>query len=124
MQFDTNTPIYLQIANYICNNILQNREQERLPSVRELGAVLEVNPNTVVRAYEWLVNRNIIYNKRGVGFFVSPDARTQIIVERKEKFFVQKLPSLAQEMLQLGISLEELQQEITPLLTEHKSNTD
>ncbi len=121
MQFDTNTPIYLQIANYICNNILQNTEQERLPSVRELGAMLEVNPNTVVRAYEWLVNRNIIYNKRGVGFFVSPDARAQIIVERKEKFFAQQLPSLAQEMLQLGISLEELQQEITPLLTEKKS---
>ncbi len=70
MEFKDTQAIYLQIVDWMCDNIVKEKwgSDERIPSVRELGVLLEVNPNTVMRAYECLQNQNIIYNKRGVGF--------------------------------------------------------
>lgn len=70
MDFKDTQAIYMQIADFVCDNIVSGKwsGDGRIPSVRELGMQLEVNPNTVMRAYEWLENRQIIYNKRGIGF--------------------------------------------------------
>ena len=77
MEFDQHKPIYLQIADAICERILTGQwpEGDRIPSVRECGVSLEVNPNTVARSYDELSTEGIIHNKRGIGYFVSPGLR-------------------------------------------------
>ena len=77
MEFNQNKPIYLQIADGISEKILSGelREGDRILSVRELGAELGVNPNTAMRSYEKLTADGIIYNQRGIGYFVSVGAR-------------------------------------------------
>ena len=80
MDFKETQAIYLQIVDLVCDHIVTGKwkAQERIPSVRELGVQLEVNPNTVMRAYDYLQAREIICNKRGVGFFVTEGASKQI----------------------------------------------
>lgn len=87
MEFDSNRPIYLQILDAICDQILDGTLQPdgRIPSVRDYGAQLGVNPNTIMRSYEKLTNDGIIYNKRGLGYFISADAREKVLsIKRKE----------------------------------------
>lgn len=81
MEFDGNKPIYLQIVDVICDNILDGtlKPDGRILSVREYGAQLGVNPNTIMRSYEKLTTDEIIYNKRGLGYFISPDARDKVL---------------------------------------------
>ena len=80
MEFKNHKPIFLQIAERICDEILQGHypEGERMPSVREYAAEVEVNVNTVVRSYDWLSQKDIIYNRRGMGYFASPGAKDTI----------------------------------------------
>lgn len=77
MKFKESKSIYLQIADRICDEILQGQytEEERIPSVREYAATVEVNANTVVRTYDYLQGQEIIHNKRGIGYFVSAGAK-------------------------------------------------
>ena len=72
MNFKESKAIYLQIADRICDEILlgQLGEEERIPSVREYAAIVEVNANTVMRSFDYLQSQNIIYNKRGIGYFI------------------------------------------------------
>jgi len=111
MEFKETQAIYLQIGDYVCEQILLGRwkEGDRIPSVRELGVALEVNPNTAVRTYDFLQNREIIFNKRGVGYFVSVDAAQKIIHYRKKLFLEQDLPVVFKNMALLGMTLEELE---------------
>ena len=85
MNFKDTNPIYLQIAERICDEILQGtyREDDRIPSVREYAAMVEVNANTVVRTFDHLQSLEIIYNKRGLGYFVAKGAVRRIAKERK-----------------------------------------
>ena len=110
MEFTEHKPIYLQISDKVCDRIV-NKEwnaDERIPSVRELGAELGVNPNTIMRTYEHLQNKEIIQNKRGVGYFVSTDAKDKIIAIQREQFMNEDLPDLRKKMFQLGIDPCEL----------------
>lgn len=110
MTFKENKPIYLQIADRIMNEILQNvyEEEGRILSVREYAGVVEVNANTVVRTYDYLQNQGIIYNKRGLGYFVSTGAAQKIVALRKETFLQQVLPDVFKEMYLLHIPMETL----------------
>ena len=110
MQFRESIAIYLQIADYICERILlkQWNAGERIPAVRELAVQLEVNPNTVMRTYEFLQGQNIIYNQRGIGYFVSPDAITNAAQYRKTEFIEKELPNIFRNMHMLGMDMEEL----------------
>jgi len=110
MQFRDSISIYLQIADYICEKILlkQWKVEERIPSVRELAMQLEVNPNTVMRTYEFLQQQNIIYNQRGIGYFVSPDAIKNATQYRKTEFMENELPVLFRNMFMLGMDAQEL----------------
>ena len=98
MIFKENKPIYLQIAERLCDEIIQGcyEEESRIPSVRENSATLEVNVNTVVRSYEYLQNASIIYNKRGLGYFV------------KKEFMNEELPEFLNKLKQLDIPIEEI----------------
>ena len=88
MKFKESKSIYLQIADRINDEILQGQytEEERILSVREYAATVEVNANTVVRTYDYLQGQEIIYNKRGIGYFVSAGAKDRIIALRKNIF--------------------------------------
>lgn len=110
MNFDEHKPIYLQISDSICEKILNDeyREEERIPSIRELGILFGVNPNTVMRSYEYLKSIEIIYDKRGVGFFISPDAKKTVKNIYKDDFMNIELPTIAKKMKLLDIKISDL----------------
>jgi DNA-binding transcriptional regulator YhcF (GntR family) len=110
MQFRETVSIYLQIAEYICEKILLKtwKIDERIPSVRELAMQLEVNPNTVMKTYEYLQQQNIIYNQRGIGYFVGSDAVKNATQYRKTEFMDNELPALFRNLYLLGMDVEEL----------------
>ena len=110
MNFKGNKPIYLQIAERICDEILQGRysEDDRIPSVREMGAMVGVNPNTIVRSYQLLESQEIIYNKRGLGYFVKDGAVARIKDNVKNEFIANELPQFKAKAQMLGITKDEL----------------
>ena len=110
MNYNTNQSIFIQIADRICDRVLSGEYQEegRIPSVREMAVEMEVNPNTIMRTFERLQAHEIIYNKRGIGYFISPEAKNKICHMRHNQFVKEVLPSVFKEMNLLGISLDEL----------------
>ena len=110
MTFTNDKAIYIQMADRLCDEILAEKynDDDRIPSVREYAVMLEVNANTVVKAYDELSRANIIYNKRGLGYFVTPGAKKQILKERKQEFMKERLPELFRQMQLLGITLEDV----------------
>jgi len=110
MEFNENKTIYLQIADRICDQILAGEfgEGKRIPSVREVAAVLEVNPNTVVRSFDFLQNNGIIFNKRGMGYFVAEGAADKIRGIRKDIFIKESLPQLFVEMQKLNLTIDDI----------------
>ena len=99
MEFDQHKPIYLQIADAICERILTGQWPE---------VSLEVNPNTVARSYDELSSEGIIHNKRGIGYFVSPGARNVIREKQREGFISGDLKEVFRKMEILGISIEDI----------------
>ncbi|BAU54327.1 GntR family transcriptional regulator [Mucilaginibacter gotjawali] len=112
MEFRDNEAIYLQIAAFVSENILMGKwpGEQKIPSVRDLAVELEVNPNTVMRSYEFLQNQGVIYNKRGLGLFVAPDGYDKIKAYRRDRFIEQDLQGIFRNMYLLDISFEEMQQ--------------
>lgn len=114
MTFNNEKAIYIQIAERLCDEILAGtyKENERIPSVREYAVLLEVNANTAIKSYDLLATENIIYNKRGLGYFVSSEAKKQIRKSRKREFMKERLPEMGRQMRMLGISIEEVVAEL------------
>jgi GntR family transcriptional regulator len=113
MDFRDNQPIYLQIAEMAFERILLGKWAvgERMPSVRDLGIELQVNPNTVVRSYEFLEQKGIIANRRGVGYFVDDSALERIRQFRREQFLEQEMPIFLRNLWLLDIPMEEVQKQ-------------
>ena len=111
MKFKESKSIYLQIADRICDEILQGqyKEEERIPSVREYAATVEVNANTVVRSFDYLQGQDIIYNKRGLGYFVAQEGRERILGLRKEVFLKEELPEFFRKLKTLDISMKDVE---------------
>jgi GntR family transcriptional regulator len=105
MEFIKQKSIYMQIVDYFHENILTERWKggEKVPSVRQLAIDLEVNPNTVMRTYTHLQDNNIITNQRGIGFFVSEDAKAIVQEQVKDQFITEELPALFGTMELLGM---------------------
>jgi DNA-binding transcriptional regulator YhcF (GntR family) len=112
MDFQSKKTIYLQIADFVCEQILLNiwKKNEKIPSVRELAVSLEVNPNTVMRTYAFLEEKDIIEMQRGIGYFVTKNARKHILEFKKEEFLNNDLPQLFRSMELLNIDLESFSQ--------------
>jgi len=110
MEFTDKQAIYLQIADYVCEHILTKKwlPGDRIPSTRELGSKLEVNPNTVMRAYEFLKNQEIIHDQRGIGFFISDEAQNKVLAYRKAQFLEQDLPQFLKTLALLGMNIDDL----------------
>ena len=113
MTFTNDKPIYIQMADRLCEEILSGvyKDDDRIPSVREYAVLLEVNTNTAVKAYEQLAREEIIYNKRGLGYFVTPGAKQQILKARKQEFMKERLPELFRQMRLLDITIEDITSE-------------
>jgi DNA-binding transcriptional regulator YhcF (GntR family) len=111
MEFNDNQPIYLQIADYVCEQILQQAwpPGERIPSVRDLGSSLEVNPNTAMRAFDFLQQQDILFNKRGMGYYAADDAPERVKAMRRARFLDVELPDLFRTMTLLGIGMSEIE---------------
>jgi DNA-binding transcriptional regulator YhcF (GntR family) len=110
MNFNNDKAIYIQIADRLCDEILAGtyQDDERIPSVREYAVLLQVNTNTAVKAYDELARSEIIYNKRGLGYFVTPGAKKQILKARKQEFMKERLPELFRQMNLLDITIDDV----------------
>lgn len=110
MEFRDNQAIYIQIAEYVCEQILLKKWKlgERIISIRELATTMEVNPNTVQRAYDFLQQNNIIVNKRGIGYFTEDDAMEQILSFRKQQFMENEMPVFLRNLYLLKIDMKEV----------------
>ena len=77
MDFRPRNPIYLQVADYVCEKVLTGawRDGEKLPAVKDLSVITTVNPNTVIRSLGYLVDHGILTTQRGVGYFLTGTAR-------------------------------------------------
>ena len=108
MQFSEDKPIWRQIYDLIAKQILSGEwpEGERIVSVREMASQVGVNPNTVMRSYERLEADGIIFNRRGIGFFVAESARERLLALLREKFMTEELPKLREQLLLLGLIVE------------------
>ena len=111
MEFNDNRSIYIQIYDSICERILggELKADERIMSVREYGAEIGVNPNTVMRSYEKLTSEGIIYNKRGIGYFVSADARDIVLQAQRQKLIERELSAIRGPTQLLGLDSSDLE---------------
>lgn len=121
MDFRDNEAIYMQIAAHVSENITLDKwaAEQKIPSVRDLAVALQVNPNTVARTYEFLQNKEVIFNKRGIGYFVSADAKNKVKSYRKERFLQQELPEFFKNIFLLDISLEEIEKRYQSFKTQN-----
>jgi GntR family transcriptional regulator len=109
MQYDSR-PIYKQIAEYLHDLILNGEwaNGERIPSIREMAVQMEVNPNTMNRTYSLLQEQELIYNKRGIGYFTADKAQELTTILKKREFIKKELPDVFRKMDALHISPEEI----------------
>ena len=110
MEFTDTQAIYQQVADHVCEMILRSgwSEDGRIPSVRELAMDLQVNPNTVNKGYAYLQERGIIYNQRGIGYFVSNGAVDLTRELKRLDFVSDELPRVFKTMALIGMDVAEL----------------
>ncbi len=120
MKFNSTEPIYVQIVNYVSEHIVMGKwnNHEKIPSVRDLAIRLEVNPNTISRAYEFLEQLNVIYNKRGIGFFVAEDGLNVINDYNKKIFKNKDLPKFFLKLTMMKIQLSDLEDDFNKFLSD------
>ncbi|MBI9103368.1 MAG: GntR family transcriptional regulator [Spirochaetales bacterium] len=118
MEFKDKKGIYLQIAENLMDRFLEDvsgefssndsDEDPRIPSIRETAEDLGVNPNTVMRSYSFLQELGIIYNRRGIGFFLSADGRKKAVNWKKDEFIRVELPEVFKTMRLLDMKPDDL----------------
>jgi GntR family transcriptional regulator len=110
MEFHKDRPIFLQIADGICDHILSRRWMagDRIPSVRDRAVEIGVNPNTVMRAFTLLQEKGIIVNRRGIGYFVSEHGYANATDFRRDEFMTEDLPRFFRTLRSLNLTLDDL----------------
>ena len=110
INFETERPIYLELSDWIEDNILSNvfMEETQIPSTTELSVNFKINPATALKGINILVDQGIIYKKRGVGMFVCEGAANKVRANRKQEFYNAYINSLLTEASKLNISKEEI----------------
>ena len=124
MDFRQNQPIYIQIAEYVCEQILLKKWKlgDKILSIRDIAIELEVNPNTVQRSYDLLQQHGIIVNKRGVGYFTDEDAMEKIIAFKKEQFIEHELPVFFRSIYLLKIDIKDLKTQFDQFVKDNFKN--
>lgn len=110
MNFLNANAIYLQIGEYVCENILTKKwsEGDKIPSIRDLAVTIEVNPNTVLRSYNYLQEKEIIQNQRGIGYFVAANGFEKTKGHMTDVFVNSELPRMFKSMDLLQFTLDDL----------------
>jgi GntR family transcriptional regulator len=121
MEFREKQAIYLQIAEYVFEQILLKKWQvgDKILSIRDLAVALEVNPNTVQRSYDFMQQQGIIANRRGLGFFVEPEAEDKIIAFRRAQFMENELPVFFRNLYLLKIDIAEIPPQYLQFISEN-----
>lgn len=114
MDFKKQKSIYQQIADQLCDRIIAGewKPGERIVGTRDMATELQVNINTVLRSYDYLQQQEIIYNRRGLGYFIADDAPTRVKALQRKLFFEEDLAPIIQKMRLLGITFEEIKKEM------------
>jgi DNA-binding transcriptional regulator YhcF (GntR family) len=122
MNFKENQPIYLQLAEGIMDRVQSGdlKTGSKIESVRETAGKNMVNINTVVRAYEWLEAREIIAQKRGIGFFITEKASQQISEMRRKEFFGGEAEYFMHRLQSFGITPDELKKMYQDYILAHQ----
>lgn len=123
MTFEENDKaIYIQIADRMCDAVLSGEyaPESRLPSVREVAAQAEVNANTVMRSYERLASMGVIYSKRGMGFYVAPDARAKVEEMRRSRLMGTQMEKIFSSLMHLGITPDDLKTAYEKFISERQ----
>jgi DNA-binding transcriptional regulator YhcF (GntR family) len=125
MQFERGASIYVQISEYVYSRVLSGawEPEERIPSVRELAVELEVNPNTVLRSYNILQEEGVIYNRRGIGYFVAEDGMRAAKEKKLQQLRERELPELFERLRLVGFTARELAEAYEEYLKERKEET-
>ncbi|MEO6186968.1 MAG: GntR family transcriptional regulator [Steroidobacteraceae bacterium] len=110
MNFKPNYPIYLQVADVICEKLLKDewRNGDKLPALKDLAVTTSVNPNTVIKSLGYLVDNNILSTQRGVGYFLTDNARAITMELKRKQFIDEVLPEVFASMDLLGLGLDSL----------------
>jgi len=111
------------LVDLLCEHILTGKwpPGEKIPSVREMGALVQVNPNTVLRAYDYVQQKGIVFNKRGIGYFAEENAVDRILELQREEFFEIMVPQFFKAMRLLRVTPEELWEKYTKLTSTTES---
>ena len=111
MNFKPNYPIYLQVADFICEKVLKGewRDGDKLPALKDLAVTASVNPNTVIKGLGFLVDNDILSTQRGVGYFLTENARATTLALKRRQFIDEVLPEVFTSMELLGLGLEDLE---------------
>jgi len=109
-EWNDNQPIYRQLRDRGIHMILDGvlKEGDPLPSVRNVAAEFRVNPLTVLKAYQQLVDEDLVEMKRGLGMFVKPGARGLLLKGERQKFLKEEWPRIAETIERLGLTEKEL----------------
>lgn len=112
-QFHDTQPIFLQIRQRIIEMILKKtaKEGEALPSVRQISADLAVNPLTVTKAFEGLVDIGVVESRRGMGMYVSEGAREKLLAHERQKFLAEDWPRIVAQIKALELDPAQLLEE-------------
>ena len=110
LRFENEKPIYIQLADWIADNIIsgQIKEEEQIPSTTEISVTYKVNPATALKGVNLLVEKGVIYKKRGLGMFVSKGAVELLRKERQSDFFDSYVVKMLDEAKKLGLTKEEI----------------
>jgi DNA-binding transcriptional regulator YhcF (GntR family) len=110
-EFHNSQPIYRQLRDRVVHMILDGilNEGDPLPSVRNVAAEYRVNPLTVLKAYQGLVDERLVETKRGLGMFVRDGARDLVLQVERQKFLAEEWPRVAATIERLGLSAKELE---------------
>ncbi len=108
--WNSREPIYRQLRDRVAEHIIDGlwTEGEAVPSVRRISHELRINPITVSRAYQLLVDDDLLESRRGRGMFVAAGARERLRELEKERFLQQEWPAIVARIARLGLRLEQL----------------
>jgi GntR family transcriptional regulator len=112
MDFKPNYPIYLQVADFVCEKVLtgQWRNGDKLPAVKDLSVLTAVNPNTVIKSLGFLQDNDILQSQRGLGYFLTDNAEANTLALKRQQFIDTDLPHVFASMKLLGLGFDDLQQ--------------
>ena len=108
--WNDNAPIYRQLRDRVVAMILDGvlKQGDALPSVRQVAADFQLNPITVSKAYQELVDENLVEKRRGLGMYVTEGARGALMKSERDRFLTDEWPTLYARLQRLGLTLKEL----------------